>query len=252
MSSATRPVARSSMIPAEVVGHVGEQHVLRDPPHTASRSRPAARRPRVPRSCPVAGCLPAPVSQPPFPYPAPTAQLRNRRPFRSAAGQWLGQERYAPDRRTSMSRSAAGAGPLSSASARSSTCGFQTGKLNQGQRLGALQRTQQLAQLIAGLVGTTCEEEQAAPPSETTHHIVQEREVPRSAQCTSSIRIATGTRLDARSISTRTASNIRVRSSPGSPSATSGGTRSHRKSRAKSDRPSTSAASATRGPAPPR
>ena len=42
--------------------------------------------------------------------------------------------------------------------------GFQTGKLNQGQRLEALQRTQQLAQLIAGLVGTVCDEEQAAPP----------------------------------------------------------------------------------------
>lgn len=73
------------------------------------------------------------------------------------------------------------------------------------------------------------------------------RAIPRSAQCTSSIRIATGSRLHARSISSRAASNIRVRSSRVSPSETGFGTRRPSKSRTKSDRPSTNAASATRG-----
>ena len=51
------------------------------------------------------------------------------------------------------------------------------------------------------------------------------RAIPRSAQCTSSIRIATGSRLHARSISSRAASNTRVRSSRVSPSETGFGTR---------------------------
>jgi hypothetical protein len=61
------------------------------------------------------------------------------------------------------------------------------------------------------------------------------------------MRIATGIRVDARSISTRTASKHSGPFQPGSPRAMSGGTRIPSKSRAKSDRPSTNVASATKG-----
>jgi hypothetical protein len=70
-------------------------------------------------------------------------------------------------------------GPSSSVCKILDLCGFQTGKLDEGECLGALQRAQQLVQLIAGLVGTVGSEEQAAPPREATHQIVQQREGPR-------------------------------------------------------------------------
>jgi hypothetical protein len=51
--------------------------------------------------------------------------------------------------------------------------GVQGGQLHQGQHLDALQRRQQLAQLLAGLVGPVRDQDQAAAARERAAQVVQ-------------------------------------------------------------------------------